>query len=111
MKSKNRSLRIFSLTQQMSGLGLLLTYVAYPLVLLFEFLSFGAASPASTFTLNIMTVIFFLTVFITGFVLSLSDERSVSQQMKTLIFFAVTIVPTMAMHSAKFVIWALDIKI
>lgn len=111
MKSKNRSIQIFSLTQQMTGAGLLLTYVVYPLVLMFEFLSFGTASPASSTTLNFMTVIFFLTVFVTGSVLSLSDERSISQRMKTLIFFAVTLVPTMAMHSAKFVIWALDIKI
>lgn len=111
MKLKSRTIQIFTLTPQMTGVGLLLTYVAYPLALLLEFSSFGAASPGNAGTFNLMTVIFFISVFMTGGFLSFSDERSIPQRMKTLIFLTITLIPTLAFHSAKFVLWFLDIKI
>ena len=110
MKLKNRAIQIFTLTPQMSSVGLVLTYVVYPLALLLEFSSFGNASPGNAVTFNLVTMIFFMVTATTGAFLSLGD-KSVSQTTKTLVFFTVTLIPTLAFHSAKFVIWLLDIKI
>ena len=108
---KNRAIQIFNLTPQMSNVGLLLTYVVYPLVLLLEFSKYCAASPGNSLTFNLMTVVFFVSTFAVGGFLSLKDEKSVSQPTKTLIFFMVTLIPTLAFHSAKFVFWLFQISL
>lgn len=110
MKTKTHSIHFFNLFEQMPMAGLLLTYVAYPLALMFEFLSFGSMSPGNGATFSLTAMIFFGLVFSTGGILTFMNERIFSQRQKALVFFAVTIVPSLALHSTKFVWWMLNMK-
>ena len=105
MKNKNqaRAIQFFSLTNPMSTTGLMLTYVVYPLILMFEFLNFGAASPGNEATFNLMAAIFFTLTFAAGGILSFIPERAVGRQQKIMIFFALTITPSVALHSASLI--------
>lgn len=105
MKNKTRAIQFFSLTQQMSTAGLMLTYVVYPLALMIEYSNFGAANPGNEATFNLMAAVFFTLTFVTGGILSFTREKTFTQRQKTMIFFAVTVVPSLALHSVSFIHW------
>lgn len=109
-KTQARTIQFFSLTHHMSTSGLMLTYVVYPLALMFEFLNFGAASPGNETTFNLMAAIFFTLTFAAGGILSFIPERTLTRQQKIMIFFALTIMPSVALHSASLIHWFFGLK-